>query len=74
MSCTLNEIRQTVQTTIARVLEQPELYGRVTKKKSLLKKCQMTSWLQFAIRHVGDSEAIWKKVLWSDETKTELSE
>ena len=26
----------------------------------------------FAKRHVGDSPNIWKKVLWSDETKIEL--
>ena len=26
----------------------------------------------FAKRHVGDSSSIWKKVLWTDETKIEL--
>jgi hypothetical protein len=28
--------------------------------------------LVFAKRHVGDSPNIWKKVVWSEETKTEL--
>lgn len=51
---------ETVQTSIVWVLEQPELYGRVAKKKSLLKqKCHMTSWLQFAIRLVGGSVDWW---------------
>lgn len=32
----------------------------------------MTSLLQFARRHEEDSEARWKKNLWSDETEIEL--
>lgn len=31
----------------------------------------MNSQVEFARRHVGDSEVKWKKVLWSDEIKIE---
>lgn len=34
--------------------------------------CHMRSRLQFSRRHVVDSEAIWKRVLWSSETTIEL--
>lgn len=59
-------------TTVARVLHQSKLYGRVAKRKPLLKKAHIKSPLEFTQRHVGDSKVNWKKVLWSDETKMEL--
>ncbi|MGH0117532.1 UNVERIFIED_CONTAM: hypothetical protein FKN15_038052 [Acipenser sinensis] len=49
--------------TIARVLHQTGLYGRVAKRKPLLKKTHIKSRLEFARRHVGDSETKWKKIL-----------
>ena len=49
------------RTTLSRTLHRAGLYRRVTRKKPLL--------LVFTKRHVGDSPNIWKKVLWSDETK-----
>ena len=39
------------------------------EKKLLLKEENKQTHLVFAKRHVGDSPNIWKKVLWSDETK-----
>ncbi|MBN3274862.1 TCB1 transposase, partial [Polyodon spathula] len=68
------ELGDTVHTaTIARVLHKTGLYGRVAKRKTLLKKkTHIKSRLEFARRHVGDSETKWKKSLWSDETKIEL--
>ncbi|CDQ57010.1 unnamed protein product [Oncorhynchus mykiss] len=44
------------RTTLSHTLHRAGLYGRVARKK----------------RHVGESPNIWKKVLWSDETKIEL--
>uniref|UniRef100_A0AAY5K3P6 Transposase Tc1-like domain-containing protein n=1 Tax=Esox lucius TaxID=8010 RepID=A0AAY5K3P6_ESOLU len=41
-------------------------------KKKALKKGHMQSRLSFAKTHLEDSKAMWKKVLWSDETKIEL--
>ena len=38
----------------------------------MLKEKNKQRRLVFAKRHVGDSPNIWKKVLWSDETKIEL--
>jgi hypothetical protein len=38
----------------------------------LLKEKNKQKCLVFAKTHVGDSPNIWKKVLWSDETKIEL--
>ncbi|MGH0165707.1 UNVERIFIED_CONTAM: hypothetical protein FKN15_049940 [Acipenser sinensis] len=67
------ELGDTLHTaTIARVLHKTGLHGRVAKRKPLLKKTHIKSRLEFARRHVGDSETKWKKILWSDETKIEL--
>ena len=35
-------------------------------------KRHMTAHLEFAKRHVDDSESMRQKILWSDETKIEL--
>ena len=73
LQCSTAELGDTVHTaTIARVLHKTGLYGRVAKRKPLLKKTRIKSRLEFPRRHVGDSETKWKKILWSDETKIEL--
>ena len=56
-------------TTLSRTLHRAGLYGRVARKKLLLKEKIKQTHLVFAKRHVGDSPNIWKKVLWSDDTK-----
>ncbi|MBN3272188.1 TCB1 transposase, partial [Polyodon spathula] len=60
------------RTTLSRTLHRAGLYGRVARKKPLLKEKNKQTRLVFTKRHVGDSPNIWKKVLWSDETKIEL--
>lgn len=60
------------RTTISRALHKVGLYGRVARRKALLKENHKKSRLQFATSHVGDTANMWKKVLWSDETKMEL--
>ncbi|MCJ8733927.1 hypothetical protein PDJAM_G00229400 [Pangasius djambal] len=60
------------RTTISRALHKSGLYGRVARRKPLLKESHKKSHLQFATSHVGDTANMWKKVLWSDETKIEL--
>ena len=42
------------------------------EKKLLLKEITKQTHLAFAKRHVGVSPNIWKKVLWSDETKIDF--
>uniref|UniRef100_A0A6I8RU66 Transposase n=1 Tax=Xenopus tropicalis TaxID=8364 RepID=A0A6I8RU66_XENTR len=59
------------RTTISRALHKVGLYGRVARRKPLLTE-NHKSRLQFATSHVGDTANMWKKVLWSDETKMEL--
>nr|ACV85768.1 transposase [Acipenser fulvescens]ACV85769.1 transposase [Acipenser fulvescens] len=72
LQCSTAELGDTVHTaTIARVLHKTGLYGRVAKRKPLLKKTCIKSRLEFPRRHVGDSETKWKKILWFDETKIE---
>ncbi|CAB1439250.1 unnamed protein product [Pleuronectes platessa] len=60
------------RTTISRLLHKSGLYGRVARRKPLLKGIHKKSRLEFARSHVGDTANMWKKVLWSDETKIEL--
>ena len=56
------------RTPLSRALHSAGLYGRVARKKALLKERNKLKHLMFTKRHVGDSPNIWKKVLWSDET------
>uniref|UniRef100_A0AAR2IYW9 Transposase n=2 Tax=Pygocentrus nattereri TaxID=42514 RepID=A0AAR2IYW9_PYGNA len=67
------QVGETVhRTTISRALHKCGLYGRVARRKPLLKENHKKSRLQFARSHVEDTANMWKKVLWSDETKIEL--
>lgn len=43
------------------------------KQKAAVKKAHIKSRLEFTQRHVGNSEINWKKLLYSDETKMEVS-
>ena len=60
------------RTTISAALHQSGLYGRVARQKPLLSKRHMTARLEFAKRHLKDSQTMRNKILWSDETKTEV--
>uniref|UniRef100_A0A8K9XI19 Tc1-like transposase DDE domain-containing protein n=1 Tax=Oncorhynchus mykiss TaxID=8022 RepID=A0A8K9XI19_ONCMY len=60
------------RTTISRILHKSGLYGRVARRKPFLKDIHKKCCLKFATRHLGDTPNMWKKVLWSDETKIEL--
>ncbi|KAK3515048.1 hypothetical protein QTP70_004035 [Hemibagrus guttatus] len=60
------------RTTISAALHQSGLYGRVARWKPLLSKRHMKARLEFAKRHLKDSQTMRNKTLWSDETKIEL--
>ena len=60
------------RTTISAALHQSGPYGRVTRLKPLLSKRHMTAHLEFAKRHLKDSQTMRNNILWSDETKIEL--
>ncbi|MGH0123931.1 UNVERIFIED_CONTAM: hypothetical protein FKN15_015457 [Acipenser sinensis] len=60
------------QSTISRALHNTGLYGRVARKKPLLKKYLLKARLEFVRKHESDPAAMWEKVFWSDETKIEL--
>ena len=47
-------------------------YGRVARRKPLLRKCHKVSRLQYAKQHRDKPHNFWNKVIWSDETKIEL--
>ncbi|KAK3568425.1 hypothetical protein QTP86_005885 [Hemibagrus guttatus] len=44
----------------------------VARRKPLLSKRHMTAHLEFARRHLKESQTMRNKILWSDETKIEL--
>ncbi|MBN3274470.1 TCB1 transposase, partial [Polyodon spathula] len=60
------------ESTLSQALHKFGLYGRVARRKPLLKKAHLESCLKYAKKHSRDSVAMWQKVLWSDETKMEL--
>ncbi|KAG2468840.1 TC1A transposase, partial [Polypterus senegalus] len=60
------------KSTITAALHQSGLYGRVACQKPLLSARHMTTRMEFAKRHLKDSEMMRNKILWSDETKIEL--
>ena len=57
-----------LRTIISCALHKSGFYGRMARRKSLLKERHKKSSLQFARSHVGDTENMWKKVLWSNGT------
>jgi hypothetical protein len=60
------------RTTISAALHQPGLYGSVATRKPFLSKRHLTARLEFAKRHLKDSQVMRNKILWSDETNIEL--
>ena len=60
------------RTTISAAIHQSGLYGRVARRKPLLSKRHMAARLEFAKRHLKDSQTMRNKIIWSDETKIEL--
>ena len=60
------------RTTISCMLHRIGLYGRVARRKPLLSAKIKMARFEFAKRHLGDSQSVWRKVFWSDETKIEL--
>uniref|UniRef100_A0AAQ4NQU8 Transposase Tc1-like domain-containing protein n=1 Tax=Gasterosteus aculeatus aculeatus TaxID=481459 RepID=A0AAQ4NQU8_GASAC len=60
------------RTTISAALHKSGLFGRVARRKPLLSKKHMTARLEFAKKHLKDSQTMRNKILWSDETKIEL--
>uniref|UniRef100_A0AAZ3PHN8 Transposase Tc1-like domain-containing protein n=1 Tax=Oncorhynchus tshawytscha TaxID=74940 RepID=A0AAZ3PHN8_ONCTS len=60
------------RTNISAALHQSGFYGRVARRKPLLSKRHMTACLEFAKRHLKDSQTMRNKILWSDETQIEI--
>ncbi|KAK3551967.1 hypothetical protein QTP70_031496 [Hemibagrus guttatus] len=60
------------RTTISAALHQSGLYGRVARRKPLLSKRHLMAHLEFAKRHLKDSQIMRNKILWSNEIKIEL--
>jgi hypothetical protein len=57
------------RTTISAALHQSGLYGRVARRKPHISKRHMTACLEFARRHLKDTQTMINKILWSDEIK-----
>ena len=73
LQSSLAEMREPARrTTVSAALHKSRFCGRVARWKPLLRKRHMTAHLEFAKRHVKDSERMRQKLLWADETKIEL--
>ena len=63
---------QVSTSTIRRELNNSGLYGRVARKKPLLRPQHKNARLRFAKKHIDEPQNFWNKVIWTDETKIEL--
>lgn len=54
---------------VARRLIEASLFGRISRKKPLLSKRNISQRLSFARAHRDKDLSFWKNILWSDETK-----
>ncbi|MPV02323.1 IS630 family transposase [Escherichia coli] len=70
--CSMKRGEPSRRTTISAALHKSGLFGRVARRKPLLSKKHMTARLEFAKKHLKDSQTMRNKILWSDETKIEL--
>ena len=66
---TLEELQRS--TAISRALQKTGFYGRVARKQPLLKESNKKSRCSLP-EAMQNTANMWKKVLWSDETKIEL--
>lgn len=69
-----SDINQSLSTKISsrlvrRRLNEANLFGRISRKKPLLSKINISKRLNFAKTHQEKGLNFWKNVLWSDETK-----
>lgn len=60
------------RTKISCTIHRAGLYGMVARRKPLRSAKSKKAHFDFAQRHMGDCQNVWRKVLWSDETKIEL--
>ena len=59
--------------TTCRTLNQTGLHGRMPRKTPLLRKRHKKERLIFAKQYLDKPQCFWENVLWTDETKIELS-
>ena len=55
--------------TVKSRLHEKKLFGRVSRKKPLVSKCNLVSRLKFAKQHVHKDLSFWQNMLWTDESK-----
>ena len=70
--CSREMGESSTKSTITAALHQSGLYGRVAQRKPLLSARHMKARIEFAKKHMKDSQTMRNKILWSDETKIEL--
>ena len=58
-----------IRTAVSAALHKCRMYGRVARQKPLLRKTHMAACLEFAKRHLKDSESMRQNILWHDEMK-----
>ena len=70
--CSREMGESSTKSTITAALHQSGLYGRVARRKPFLSARHMKARIEFAKKHMEDSQTMRNKILWSDETKIEL--
>ncbi|KAI4889926.1 hypothetical protein NFI96_028249 [Prochilodus magdalenae] len=70
--CSREMGESSTKSAITAALHQSGLYGRVARREPLLNARHMKACIEFAKKHMKDSQTMRNKILWSDEPKIEL--
>ncbi|KAJ4922471.1 hypothetical protein JOQ06_019566 [Pogonophryne albipinna] len=61
------------ESTIRKTLNKNGVHGRTPRRKPLLSRKNIAARLKFAKEHLDVPQHYWQNILWTDETKVELT-
>ena len=65
----MSEMEVSVHQSTKHYFHKSGLYGQVARKKPLLKMTHLKACMKFVKKHLDDTADMWRKVVWSAETK-----
>lgn len=61
------------ESTIRRRLRAKGFFGGIARKRPMISKVNKAKRLEFAKQHLNKPESFWRRIIWSDESKFELT-